>query len=94
MGTTHPPAGWQPTDKTIHRTFRTKSFVRGVDFVTAIRDLAEAAGHHPDIILTYPAVIVTLTTHDEGRVTDKDIALATAIGRVWDERFEKENSAS
>ncbi len=87
--TTHdqPPEGWQPTDKTIHRTFKTNSFVRGVEFITAIKDLAGAANHHPDIILSFPAVIVTLTTHDEGMVTMKDTALAVQINRIWDERF-------
>jgi len=78
------PAHWQPTDKTIHRTFETKSFVRGVEFITGIKDLAEAMNHHPDIILTYPAVIVTLTTHDQGLVTDKDIRLAEQINDLWD----------
>lgn len=81
------PPGWQPTDKTIHRTFKTNNFVRGVEFITAIKDLAEAVNHHPDIILSFPAVIVTLTTHDEGMVTMKDIALAVQINRLWDERF-------
>ncbi len=79
-----PPLGWSPTDKTIHRTFATNSFVRGVEFVTAIKDLAEAVQHHPDIILTYPAVIVTLTTHDLGQVTQKDIDLAGQINDAWD----------
>lgn len=85
--TNRTPADWQATDKTIHRTFKTKSFSRGVEFITAIKDVAEAANHHPDIILSFPVVIVTLTTHDEGLVTPKDTALAEQINRVWDERF-------
>ena len=88
------PDGWQPTEKTIHRSFPTRSFVRGVEFISGIRDLAEAANHHPDIILTFPTVIVTLTTHDESRVTSKDLALAVEIDRFWSERFGKENGAS
>lgn len=81
------PAGWQPTEKTIHKTFATNSFSKGVDFIVAIRDLAEAAGHHPDVILTFPAVIITLTTHDEGMVTLKDVAMAEQIEALWTERF-------
>ena len=80
------PEGWQPTDKTIHRTFKTGSFVKGVELINAIKDLAEAANHHPDIILTYAAVIVTLTTHDEGTVTMKDTAMAEQINRLWTEQ--------
>lgn len=93
--TTHQsiPSGWSPTDKTIHRTFATNSFVRGVEFINSIKDLAEAANHHPDIILSFPAVIVTLTTHDEEMVTMKDLALAEQINRVWEERFGLETSA-
>lgn len=81
------PAGWDPTEKTIHRTFRTGSFDQGVRFVSAIGVLADAANHHPDIILTYPAVIVTLTTHDRGLVTIKDTTLAAQINRLWEQEF-------
>jgi len=79
-----PPIGWASTEKTIHRTFVTNLFTRGVDFVQALTPLAEKLNHHPDIILTYPCVIVTLTTHDEERVTEKDIALAKQINHLWD----------
>lgn len=93
MNLEHIPAGWAPTEKTIHRTFKTNSFDRGVAFINAIKDLAEGVNHHPDIILTFPAVIVTLTTHDEETVTMKDIALAEQINRVWDEKFSLESVA-
>ena len=81
------PGGWQPTEKTIHRTFRTNSFVTGVEFITGIKDLAQAVNHHPDVILTHPTVIVTLTSHDQGMVTMKDVALAEQINELWDRRF-------
>jgi 4a-hydroxytetrahydrobiopterin dehydratase len=45
----------------------------------AIGHLAEAAWHHPDLLVTYPAVTVRLSTHDAGGVTDKDFALAHRI---------------
>lgn len=82
-----PVPEWQPAGLAIQRTFRTGSFVRGVEFVDAIKDLAEAANHHPDILLTYPQVVVTLITHDAGRVTDKDRALALQINELWGRRF-------
>lgn len=81
------PAGWTPTDKTIHRSFPTGSFDRGVSFVSAIAKLANAAQHHPDIILTFSTVIVTLTTHDEGMVTAKDLGLAGQVSTLWDQEF-------
>jgi 4a-hydroxytetrahydrobiopterin dehydratase len=81
------PTGWTGDEKAIQRTFKTGTFARGVSFVVAIGTLADAADHHPDILLTYPAVTVTLTTHDAGRVTGRDLRLAAQIDRAWDEGF-------
>ena len=58
-------------------TNRTSSFT-----ATRVADLAEKAGHHPDVLLTYPRVTMSLTTHDAGGLTDKDFALAAEIERV------------
>jgi pterin-4a-carbinolamine dehydratase len=81
------PTGWTEIGLTIQRTFGTGDFARGVSLVVAIGKLADEADHHPDILLTYPTVAVTLMTHDEGRVTERDLRLATQINRVWEERF-------
>ena len=51
-------------------------------FVNRVADLAEAAGHHPDIDIRYNRVRIGLTTHDEGGVTDKDLRLAGQIEGV------------
>jgi 4a-hydroxytetrahydrobiopterin dehydratase len=55
--------------------------------VTAIGQLADQANHHPDVILTYLAVIITLTTHEQGMVTAADITLADEINQLWDRDF-------
>jgi 4a-hydroxytetrahydrobiopterin dehydratase len=82
------PTAWESRGDTIERTYRTGDFDRGVALVVGIGRLADAAGHHPDILLTYPAVKVTLTTHDAGnRVTDRDLRLAEQIDRLWEESF-------
>lgn len=62
-----------------HACFRTGSFAVGLAFVDAIGVLAEAANHHPDIDLRYPAVTVRLVTHDVGGLSDRDVALARQI---------------
>lgn len=59
--------------------FATGSFAVGVDLVTAIGRLADAADHHPDVDLRYAAVTVRLTTHDLGGLTDRDVRLAREI---------------
>jgi len=81
------PAGWTGIGKAIQRTFETGDFNHGLAFVVAIGRLADAADHHPDVLLTYPRVVVTLTTHDAGDVTDRDLRLAVEIDRLWAERF-------
>ena len=60
----------------IQKTVKTGSFLAGLGLVTAVAALAEKLNHHPDVLLTYPSVVFTLTTHDAGGVTEKDLHLA------------------
>ncbi|MCV2394042.1 4a-hydroxytetrahydrobiopterin dehydratase [Actinotalea sp. M2MS4P-6] len=69
----------------LHTTIRTGSFVRGVELVERITEVAERAGHHPDIDLRYPVVHISLVSHDAGGITDRDTALAAEISRIVDE---------
>ena len=50
--------------------------------VNAIGYLAEAAYHHPDLTVTWGRVIVKLSTHSAGGITDKDFDLARKIEDV------------
>lgn len=71
---------WAATnDDTITAEFDTGSFVTGLKLVNLIGESAEEANHHPDIVLTYPSVKVTLTSHDVGGVTSRDVDLAREI---------------
>lgn len=63
----------------ITRTYKLASFPFAIEFVRRIGDLAEAAGHHPDIDIRYDKVKISLSTHDENGITDKDFALAAQI---------------
>ena len=47
----------------------------------AVAFLAEAAGHHPDIDIRWRKVVLALTTHDAGGLTEKDFQLAAQIER-------------
>lgn len=60
----------------------TGTFSRGLGFVNRIGELAEEAGHHPDLTLTYPNVDITLTTHDAGGLTRADVELAKQIALI------------
>lgn len=81
-GEFHAAAGvedWRVLLGSAQTVFRTGSFARGAALVAAIGALAEEAGHHPDVDLRYPTVAVRTTTHDEGGLTEKDVALARAV---------------
>jgi 4a-hydroxytetrahydrobiopterin dehydratase len=71
--------GWRHVDDTLTAGFRSGSFAQGLELVNRIGASAEAANHHPDVLLTYPAVTVTLSSHDVGGVTSRDVQLARAI---------------
>ncbi|BDZ43036.1 hypothetical protein GCM10025865_23350 [Paraoerskovia sediminicola] len=59
--------------------FRTGSFATGVALVDRIGEIADRAGHHPDVDLRYPTVIVRVTTHDAGGLTAKDVDLVREV---------------
>jgi 4a-hydroxytetrahydrobiopterin dehydratase len=74
--------GWASLSNAIHREFAFAGFRPAIAFVNRVADLAEAAGHHPDIEIHYNRVSVSLSTHDAGGVTEKDVRLAAEIDRV------------
>ncbi len=57
-------------------------FVAAVAFVDKLVEPAEAAGHHPDLEISYNKVTIYLTTHDAGGLTEKDFALAVQISAL------------
>jgi len=74
--------GWARDGDAIVRTYELASFRAAIEFVGRIADLAEAADHHPDLDIRYRRVRVLLSTHSEGGITDKDLALAEQIDAV------------
>lgn len=73
---------WDPGEKAIRRDFRFADFSAAFAFMTRVALLAEKAGHHPEWSNVYNRVEIALSTHSAGGVTDKDIALARAIGAL------------
>ncbi len=68
--------GWQIEGRELVRTFQFKDFRAALHFVNQVGELAEAAGHHPDIDIRYNRVRLALVTHDAGGLTAKDFDLA------------------
>lgn len=71
--------GWSVADGALRKAYRFSTFPDGVAFVNRVADLAEDMGHHPDIDIRYSTIIVSLSTHDEGGITEKDTTLARRI---------------
>jgi 4a-hydroxytetrahydrobiopterin dehydratase len=67
---------WQIEGGELVRTFKFADFVTALGFVDRVGELAEAAGHHPDIDIRYNKVRLALVTHDAGGLTNKDFELA------------------
>jgi 4a-hydroxytetrahydrobiopterin dehydratase len=73
---------WHVKDGELRRSFSFSDFRESMSFVNLVAALAERAGHHPDIDIRYNKVHLSLVTHDEGGISEKDFALARAIAGV------------
>lgn len=74
--------GWEREGEAIVRTVRFPAFMDGIAFLSRVADMAEAADHHPDIDIRYRNVRLALSTHSEGGLTAKDVALARQINEA------------
>ena len=73
---------WRKVLNRLKARFRTGDFATGVALVDRIGAAADEANHHPDVSLTYPEVIVTLSSHDVGGITSRDLDLARRISEI------------
>jgi 4a-hydroxytetrahydrobiopterin dehydratase len=67
-------AGWELEGASIRRRYTFDGFPEALAFVVRLGFDAEAADHHPDILVNYKRVTLTYTTHSEGGLTEKDFA--------------------
>ena len=74
--------GWGQEGNQIVKQFKFKNFIQSIGFVSKVALLAERVDHHPDILIQYSKVTITLSTHSEGGLTDKDFNLASEIQEV------------
>src|SRR5690606_30546496 len=73
---------WRVIEQRATATFRTGSFSTGVQLVDPLGELGEAANHHPDVDLRYGTVVVRLTSHDVGGLSERDVALAVQVSQA------------
>ena len=74
--------GWSLVGGKLHREFRFANFVRAFSFMSAVALVAEKRDHHPEWFNVYGKVIVDLTTHDAGGVTQSDVDLAQTMNEL------------
>ena len=75
-------SGWRLEGNEIKKQFVFPGFLEAVRFVDRLAPEAEAADHHPDILINYKRVTLTYSTHSEGGLTDKDFTGAAMADRL------------
>jgi len=72
-------SGWRRNRQEISRTYAFSGFIPAMAFANHVADLAERMDHHPDILIQYNKVTLTLSTHSAGGLTALDFELAKKI---------------
>ena len=78
--------GWSLEGNAIRKQFVLRGFPEAVDFVSRLVPHAEAADHHPDVLINYKRVTLTYSTHSEGGLTAKDFEGAKMADQVAAEK--------
>jgi len=75
--------GWGHRDyRRISRTFVFPDFAGALDFANRVGEIAEAEGHHPDLLVAWGRVEVTIWTHKINGLTESDFILAAKIDQL------------
>ena len=82
-GFSHQLPNWNVIDEHhITRKFTFPDFQQALDFVNRVGAVAEEQGHHPDILLTWGKVEITLWTHAVNGLTESDFIMAAKIDQI------------
>jgi len=75
--------GWSVVNGKLHRAFECKDFVTAFGNMTRVALVAEAMNHHPEWFNVWNKVVIDLTTHSVGGISDYDFTLAEKINAVF-----------
>lgn len=75
--------GWERKGEAMAKQYTFKTFMDGIRFLNRIAEIAEEMDHHPDVTINYRRITFSLSTHDQGGITEKDIKLGDAIEREF-----------
>ncbi len=73
---------WTRNGSLIERTFQFDDFSNSMKFVNHVAEIAEQANHHPDITINFNKVKLSLTSHDSGGITQRDLNLASKVSKL------------
>ena len=76
--------GWEINSKHIEREFNFNNFIEAFSFMTQIAFICEKFNHHPNWSNVYAKVIIQLSTHDLGGITNLDQTIASEINYIFD----------
>jgi 4a-hydroxytetrahydrobiopterin dehydratase len=71
--------GWSRRGDTLTKTYTFEKFADGVAFVGRVAKVADEMDHHPDIDIRYTKILMSLSTHDAGGITQSDLTLGERI---------------
>ena len=71
--------GWSRKGDALNKTYSFARFADGIRFVDQVADVADGMNHHPDIDVRYTNITFSLSSHDAGGITQRDLDLAKAI---------------
>jgi 4a-hydroxytetrahydrobiopterin dehydratase len=74
--------GWARRGEVLTKSFTFPTFAEGISFVQRVAKAADGMNHHPDIDIRYTKVVLTLSTHDAGGITEADLSLARTVETV------------
>jgi 4a-hydroxytetrahydrobiopterin dehydratase len=75
-------SGWSLEGSSIAKSFEFTNFKESLDFVNKVGEVAEKQQHHPDVLINYNTVRLSLSTHSEGGLTKQDFQLAKEIDMI------------
>lgn len=73
---------WMLEDSTIIKQIEFNDFKSAIDYVNKVANVASVNQHHPDILISYLTVRLTLTTHDANELTEIDFKVAEEIDKI------------
>ena len=76
---------WEIKTKQIQREFNFHNFIEAFSFMTKVALICEKYNHHPNWENIYSKVIIRLSTHDLGGITNLDQTLASEINKIFDQ---------